>query len=131
MKKKFADFKESVKKFWKENGKIIKASILSAAAGATAAVIYDHVSKASTVITDQELDEEGREIKQAFEEAAEVHKKLDEVIFTEVAPKIEDALLDEVCDDTSINYLFDVNFPGQEFKSMTRRLEINVKDVTE
>lgn len=124
-----------LKTFWqKHKGKIIGATAIVTAVSLVVVKIV-----LTTEETNSEIDEEGKKIIDAFEEAHSLYsgnQAIDEDIFTNLAPNIEDAVLEEGLDEAYFEKNYSVEYPingnpDEGYYTVNKKVTVSVNDITE
>ena len=114
-----------VKKFWDKNkGKIFAVTGWLVALGTVTVVVVNSIGSDDG---DEDLKEEKVDIKW--------NTDIDEDIFTNLAPQIEDMVLEEGLDEGYIEETYSVDYPkngdSDESYTVEKKVEVKVYDVTE
>ena len=122
--------KEKMRKFWEEHKAQIALGV--AVGGFLLGILYESLKDTDCDIS---LDRDSGEYEIPGEiPSSKNGREIDEDIFTNIAPQIEAALLEEGLDEAYIDVTYDVEFPmGGDYKngtySVKKKVDIYVRDM--
>lgn len=120
--------KEKIKKFWEKNKKKI---IVGTAVVAGLVIAYKFGKKSSAKDVCDKILDAAKETGDAFAESC---KAIDKDIFTELAPEIEEAILEEGLDEYLIEKTYEVAYPlggvaKNGFYKAVKKVRVMINDI--
>lgn len=126
--------KENIKKFWEENKKELVLSAIGFGAGLGTAILtvilLNKITKRNRTSTNSSVEN--------LPEWAALNKKIDEDIFTDLAPAILESVLEDGVDEELFDVTYTVAFPkggdpnfGQGFYTGLKNVQILVREADE
>lgn len=109
---------ERTKKFVKDHKKAIIIGGVTVAGVASVVILKDKVTAGNEMYYRKFFDN----FKKAMADMSEVHRKIDEQIFTDLAPEIEDMVLSEFVEDGYLDRTY-------ELGNVLKKVEVTIKKV--